>query len=121
MKILKCLKCGAIVRAIEDCNCKDCGIMCCNEKMTLLKPNTVDAAIEKHKPTFTLEGDEVIVTVNHVMESDHLINWIAIVSDNEEHIINLTAGDKAEVRFKYIPNAKLYAYCNKHGLWETDI
>lgn len=32
-KYLKCESCGAIVKVIKPCNCKDCGIQCCGNKM----------------------------------------------------------------------------------------
>ena len=32
-KILRCESCGAMVKVLIDCNCGDCGIRCCNEKM----------------------------------------------------------------------------------------
>ena len=31
--IRKCAKCGAMVKVLIDCTCKDCGIKCCNETM----------------------------------------------------------------------------------------
>ncbi len=30
-------------------------------------------------------------------------------------------GQIAECKFKYIKGSKLYAYCNKHGLWSCDV
>lgn len=117
----KCKNCGAIVKIIKDCNCDDCGIKCCGEKMNLIEPNTVDAAKEKHIPTYEKVEDEIFVKVNHVMEKEHFIEWIAMITDNEEHVITLYPEQNAECRFKYIPGAKLYAYCNKHGLWSIDV
>ena len=32
--VKKCLKCGAVVRVIEDCNCDNCSFICCGEYMT---------------------------------------------------------------------------------------
>nr|MBO4518065.1 hypothetical protein [Clostridia bacterium] len=37
MKYLQCKKCGAIVKEIVPCNCGDCGIRCCGEKMAEVK------------------------------------------------------------------------------------
>lgn len=119
--IKKCVKCGALIKIIEDCKCEDCEIMCCGEEMEELKPNTTDAAVEKHVPTYQKVEDEIYVKVNHVMEKEHYIEWIAMVTDNNENMIKLYPEQNAECRFKYIPGAKLYAYCNKHGLWSTDI
>ena len=40
---------------------------------------------------------------------------LPIDKDKKEEMITLYKEQKAEVRFKYIPNSTLYAYCNKHG------
>ena len=34
---------------------------------------------------------------------------------------NLEIGSEAKVVFPYIKGSKLYAYCNKHGMWSTDV
>lgn len=119
--IKRCAECGAIVKVIKDCNCKDCGIKCCNTTMEIVKPNSVDAAIEKHVPTYEKNGEEIIVKVNHVMEEEHFIEWISLVADNKEYTVNLVPNQTAECKFPYIPGATLYAYCNKHGLWKKDV
>lgn len=118
--IKKCAKCGALVKVIEDCKCA-CGIECCGEQMVELKPNTTEAAVEKHIPTYEVVEDEVYVKVNHVMEKEHYIEWIAMVTDNKECTVTLYPEQNAECRFKYVPGATLYAYCNKHGLWSTEV
>ena len=119
--IKKCFKCGAIVKVIEDCKCEGCGIKCCGEEMKELIPNSVDAAIEKHVPTYEIKGDRIYVKVDHVMEEEHYIEWIAIVSEGRECTRFFKVGDLPETHFKYIPNSVLYAYCNKHGLWKTEV
>ena len=119
--IKKCAKCGALVKVFKDCTCENCGIQCCGEEMKELKPNSVDAAVEKHVPTYQIYGGKIMAKVNHVMEEDHFIEWIACVYENRERIKYLTPGEEAEVTFKYKPGATLYAYCNKHGLWKCDV
>lgn len=119
--IKKCEKCGAIVKVIEDCKCGDCGISCCGEQMRVLTPNSVDASFEKHVPTYEKVEDEIFVTVNHVMEKEHFIEWIALVSDNKEYVVTLYPEQNAECRLPYIKGATLYAYCNKHGLWKAEV
>ena len=119
--IKKCLKCGAIVKVIEDCKCDNCGITCCGEQMQVLVPNSVDAAIEKHVPTYEIVEDEIFVKVNHVMEKEHFIEWIAMCKDGKYFETKLYPEQNAECRFKYMPGATLYAYCNKHGLWKKEI
>lgn len=117
----KCEKCGAVIKVIEDCKCDNCGIKCCDEQMKVIKPNSVDAAFEKHVPTYERVEDEIFVKVNHVMEKEHYIEWIAMVTDTREEFVELYPEQNAECRFKYVPGAKLYAYCNKHGLWVEDV
>lgn len=41
-----CEKCGAIVKVIKDCTCKDCGIKCCG---TTMKDISKDEALKKIK------------------------------------------------------------------------
>ena len=119
--IKKCTHCGAIVKVIEDCNCEGCGIVCCNEPMQVMVPNSVDAAVEKHIPTYEVSGDEIIVKVNHVMEKEHYIEWISLVKENKEYTVKLYPEQNAECRFPYLKDATLYAYCNKHGLWKAEV
>ena len=121
LNIKRCQKCGATVKVIQDCTCGDCGIKCCGEQMETLISNSVDAAIEKHVPTYEVVGNKVIIKVNHVMEEDHYIEWISVVSDTKEITTKLKPGEKAEIETEYIPGATIYAYCNKHGLWKTEI
>ena len=84
--IKKCNKCGAIVKVIEDCNCDNCGIVCCGENMVALKANSTDGAVEKHVPTYEINGDEITIRVNHVMEDDHYIEWISAATGDYEVI-----------------------------------
>lgn len=116
--VKKCKNCGEVVKVMGE---NDFEIECCGEKMATLVPNSVDAAIEKHVPTYEVEGDKIIVKVNHVMEDEHYIEWIALVSDGKECTKYFKPGQIAETHFKYIPGSTLYAYCNKHALWKKDV
>lgn len=115
----KCKICGAIVKIIKDCEKED--IECCGEKMEKVIPNSVDAAIEKHVPIYEIKDGKIEVTVNHVMEEEHFIEWIAQVSEGKECIKYLKPGIDAKVQFKYEPGSVIYAYCNKHWLWKKEV
>ena len=117
----KCMSCGALVKVIKDCECDNCGIKCCGEQMKELIPNSVDAAVEKHVPTYEVKDGKILVKVNHVMEEEHFIEWIAMVSDKSECTKIFKPGEVCETHFKYIPGSTLYAFCNKHGLWKVDV
>ena len=119
--IKKCLKCGALVKVIADCHCDNCGIDCCGEPMKELRTNSTDGAIEKYKPEYTIENNELIVTVNHVMDEDHYIMWIKFVYANSEKTFFFKPGDEIEADSRYEAGMKIYAYCNIHGLWVREV
>ena len=117
----KCPICGNVIGLIDgDIN----HMTCCGKPMERLEANSVDAAFEKHVPVYERVEDEIVVKVGeveHPMEKDHYIMWIAQVSDNQTTRIRLYPEQATEVRFKYIPQSTLYAYCNKHGLWKAEV
>lgn len=117
----KCPICGNIIGLIEG-NAEH--MTCCGKPMEALIANTVDAATEKHVPVYEKVGDNILVKVGevaHPMEEDHYISWIAQVTENTTTRVRLKPGQPAEASFRYIPNSTLYAYCNKHGLWKTEV
>ena len=120
LKLKRCLKCGALVKVLQDCNCND-GIMCCGEKMQDVTANSMDASFEKHVPTYQKEGNDIIVTVNHVMEEEHYIEWILVKYENENKEVFFKPGDKPSLRVPYEKGALIYSYCNKHGLWMREV
>ena len=83
--------------------------------MKVIEPNSVDAAIEKHVPSYERVEDEIVVNIgeiSHPMEKDHYIMWIAQVSDNQTTRIRLNPGETPQVMFQYLGDAVIYAYCN---------
>ncbi|MCQ2481632.1 MAG: desulfoferrodoxin [Clostridia bacterium] len=123
MKFYECKICGNIVASVKESGVP---VVCCGENMEELKPNTVDAAFEKHIPVFMIDGDKIYVTVGdmeHPMTAAHHIEWIAIetTNGNQRKILDpegsptscfaLCKGDKVKA---------VYAYCNLHGLWRKD-
>lgn len=86
--------------------------------------NSVDAAFEKHVPIYEAFDDYMTVRVGedlHPMEDDHYIMWIAVVYENNLEVVKLKPGDTPEANFKYVKGAKIYAYCNLHGLWKCEV
>lgn len=122
-KFLLCSHCGNLVGVIHDAGVP---MMCCGQKMTELIPNTTDAAEEKHLPVVTVEDDTVKVSVGsveHPMLEEHSIEWVYLLTENGGQRKALNPGDKPEVTFNTAGDKPLavYAYCNLHGLWKTDI
>jgi len=120
-KFYTCPICGNVIGLIDG---DIMHMTCCGKPMQLLEANTVDASQEKHVPVYEKSEDEIVVrvgSVEHPMEKDHYIMWIAQVSDNKTMRFSLYPEQDTIVRFKYIPGATLYAYCNKHGLWSAEV
>ncbi len=98
--------------------------MCCGEKMEELKAGTTDAAVEKHVPAVSVDGNKVSVQVGdviHPMEEKHHIEFIWIETKMGHQIKNLKAGDEPKAEFILADGDELvatYEYCNLHGLWK---
>lgn len=116
-----CPICGNVIGLIEgDIN----HMTCCGKPMQLLEANTTDAAQEKHVPVYERVEDEIAVkvgSVEHPMEKEHYIAWVAQMTDNRTIRVRLYPEQATTVRFPYVKGARLYAYCNKHGLWGTTV
>ena len=63
MKYFVCEHCGNIVEMVNDSGVP---VVCCGEKMKELVPGSVDAAVEKHVPVVTEDGNKVKVFVGEV-------------------------------------------------------
>ena len=86
--------------------------------------NTVDAALEKHVPVYEIDDDLMTVSVgeiDHPMDDNHYIMWIAVMYEDDLEMIKLKPGDEPRATFKYIKGAEIYAYCNLHGLWKKEV
>ena len=116
--LIKCNKCEKILNVIKN---SSCDTFCCGEQMTEIKANSVDAAVEKHVPNYEIDGEKIVVRVNHVMEEDHYIEWIAMDSKNRFEKVMLNPGDEPVAEFAYLHGSTIYSYCNKHSLWKNEV
>jgi superoxide reductase len=122
-KFYICPHCRNTAEMIYDTDIK---LHCCGDEMEILEPNTVEASGEKHIPTVSVLGDVVEVnvgSVNHPMEKLHWIEWVQLVTENGSQRRFLKPGDAPNVKF-YLGGEKpvaVYAYCNLHGLWKTEL
>ena len=123
MKFYKCSKCGQMVGAIKE---TACDVFCCGQPMEELVPGTTDAAVEKHVPEFTVNGNIVDVTVGaveHPMLEEHFIEWIALETEQGAQRKTLKPGDAPKASFAITDDDKVvavYAYCNLHSLWKAE-
>lgn len=119
-----CKHCGNVVAMVHSSGVP---VVCCGEPMTLITPNTVDASHEKHLPVVSIDGNSVNVKVGsvaHPMLSEHYIGWIFLETEQGGQRKILKSGDKPEASFLLTEGDKVkavYAYCNLHGLWKTEL
>lgn len=119
-KFYICRHCGNLIGMINDSGVNP---VCCGEKMEELKPNTTDAAGEKHVPVVSVDGNIVSVkvgTVPHPMEEKHYIQWIYLDTEKGGQRKALKPGDEPAAKFALTDGDEpiaAYAYCNLHGLW----
>ena len=118
-----CPICKNIVQIV---NKKVASISCCGKEMIKLEPNTEDAALEKHVPVGHIEDNVINVfvgEVEHPMTDEHYISKICAVTDTGVYVKELNYTDKPEASFEIGDSKKVtvYAYCNKHGLWKTEV
>jgi len=122
-KFFICRTCGNQIGMIKNTGVP---VMCCGKKMEALVPNTVDASGEKHLPVVTLENGQLKVnvgSVDHPMIPEHYIEWIYVQTENggmrkalkpeEAPAATFCLGEEKAVA--------VYAYCNLHGLWMTEV
>ncbi len=120
IRLYRCEHCGNIAIKVIDAGVP---MMCCGQKMVELIPSSTDAAVEKHVPVVTRDGDIVTVDVGsvaHPMTEAHLINLIILDTTAGVQIAELHADDIPQAKFALLSGAevkKAYAYCNLHGLW----
>ncbi len=117
--VKRCASCGAIIKLLSDCD--NSSIKCCDKEMETLVPNSTSAVVEKHVPNYEVDGNFISANVAHVMEDDHFIEWICLVTEDKEYFAYFVPGSDAVAKFPYVPGSTLYSYCNKHGLWKTDV
>lgn len=122
-KFYICRHCGNLVGMVHDSGVP---IVCCGEKMQPLVPNTVEASGEKHLPAVMMEDGVLHVrvgSVEHPMLPEHYIQWIYVMTENGGQCRALKPGDAPEASFCLGGDkaVAVYAYCNLHGLWMTQL
>lgn len=123
IKFYLCRHCGNLIVKVKDAGVP---VVCCGEKMGELVPNTVEASKEKHLPVVRTEGGKLIVEVGavaHPMLAEHSIQWIYVQTEAGGQLKYLAPGDEPKASFALADDkaVAVYAYCNVHGLWKTEL
>ena len=96
------------------------------QKMEELVHNTVEASGEKHLPDVKVADKTVYVnvgSVDHPMIPAHYIEWVYLETEKGGQIKKLTPEDAPKTSFCVGDDkaVAVYAYCNLHGLWKTEL
>lgn len=122
LKFYVCEICGKIIAMV-----KDTGVptICCGQPMKEIIPGSVDAAVEKHVPVVSADGNMVTVEVGsvpHPMAEEHYIEWITLCTKEGIQRKVLKPGDEPKAEFALTDGDELIgalAYCNLHSLWKS--
>ena len=112
-KFYVCPVCGNVIQTSGEAVISCCGIT--------LPPLEAEAVDDEHTLKIETIEDEYYVTMNHPMSKDHYISFIAAISDNGVQLVKLYPEGNAEASFKISRVRKLFAYCNRHGLFSIGV
>lgn len=108
-KFYVCPVCGNVIHATGEAV-----VSCCGITLPPLEAETCDA---EHQIKKEIVEDEYYVTVDHPMTKDHYISFLAAVSDDGIQLKKLYPEGPCEARFRIRAVRKIYAFCNRHGLF----
>lgn len=122
-KFYVCEICGNMISHVRSSGAP---VVCCGEKMKEVIPSSTDAALEKHVPVITIDGNIVTVSVgsvDHPMLPEHYIEWVFLHTEQGNQRKILAPGQAPKVQFALSEGDKVIgamAYCNLHGLWKSE-
>lgn len=121
-----CPICGNIIFSVGKALISCCGVQLpeleIENSIEIRTENSRESDIEKnHKINVESVEDELFVSLNHPMSKEHYISWIGVVRFNSVEIIKLYPEGNPECRIKYGRQLKIFAFCNKHGLFEVKV
>lgn len=87
----------------------------------VLSPAEAEKSDETHMIFIEKAEDEYYVRVDHPMEKRHYISFVAALSVDDIQLQKLYPEGNAEVRFKMRGVKKIVFYCNRDGLFYTNV
>lgn len=112
-KFYVCPVCGNVIQATGEAVMICCGIT--------LPPLEAEIPDSEHLINIEVVEDEYYVTVDHPMTKTHYISFLAAVSDQRIQLEKLYPEWASSTRFKIDGVQRIYAYCNRHGLFVLDL
>lgn len=110
-KFYICPVCGNVIHSMGELTLSCHGVQ--------LLPEVGEVCDEKHKINIEVIEDEYFVRLDHDMEKNHYISFVAALTSDGIQMIKLYPEGAAEGRFKVRGVKRIYVYCNKDGLFYT--
>lgn len=104
-----CPICGNVICSVGAGSFSCCGIM--------LPKQETEECDEEHFIKIETVDQEYHVTVDHPMEKSHYISFVAYVTNDNVEIVKLYPQQNVSVRFRKKGHGRIYAYCNRHGMF----
>ena len=106
-----CPICGNVVYSTGE------GSFCCHG-ITLPRLEAEEPDGE-HAPSIEVIDGEYDVRIDHPMRKDHYVSFLAYVTTGTAQIEKLYPEQDAHARFRMNGSGRIYAFCNRHGLFQT--
>ncbi len=108
-----CPVCGNVLWSAGEAVMSCCGIT--------LPPLIPEAPDREHEIRVEIVDYEYYVSVDHSMVKGHYISFLAAVSDRAVQLVRLYPEEEAQARFRIDGVQRIFACCNRHGLFEKRI
>ncbi|MBQ2990073.1 MAG: helix-turn-helix domain-containing protein [Clostridia bacterium] len=112
-KFYVCPVCGNVIHSMGE------AVITCHG--VLLTPAQAEESDEQHKIFIEGVEDEYFVRVEHDMTKKHYISFLAALSPDRIQMVKLYPEGNAEARFKMNSVKRIYAYCNRDGLFAVNV
>ena len=111
-KFYVCPVCGNIISAMGEGAFSCCGI----KLPALFAEKAEENSFEIERPE-----NDIFIRFNHPMTKEHYISFAAYITYSGMQIKKLYPEQEPEVRFPFSGKGKILFFCNRDGLFETDL
>lgn len=113
-KLYVCPICGNVLVSSGEGMFSCCGVT--------LVPEIAEATDDQHMITAEKVDGELFVSVNqHSMTKSHYVSFLACITGDRIQLVKLYPEQSPECRFQLCGNGKIYAYCNRDGLFFSPV
>ena len=112
-KFYVCPICGNVIHSMGEAVIQCHGV--------LLKPYYAEKPDDNHIISVERVEDEYYIRINHDMTKNHYISFVAAISSDKIQMVKLYPEGNAEARFMINGVKQIVFYCNRDGLYVTNI